>query len=493
MTAVPFGPWLPDNDGIDSGALSVAKNVYPTEIGYIPIPTLNATTTNALPAKCVGLISVRTSAGGYFIFAGTSTKLYKYVGGSWVDYTRASGGDYNVPTDEFWSFAQFNSLLVAVNFNDDPQVIDIDSGATAFAALSGSPPKARYVNVVGRFVVLAALAPDGFTIRNSAIDDATGWTVGTDLCDEQTFPDGGRITGVGGGEFGYVAQERAIRRMIFQPGNDTAFRFERVESEHGCAAGFGLVSTANQIFFPSNDGFYAFGANGLVPIGAQKVNKWFQANNDTSRFFSVIAFADPYSPRICWAFYNSSGSANFDRIICYDWQLQRWSYGEITAQYWASITTAGTTLEQLDAYGDIDSGLIPYPFDSRAWEGGAPVIGAIDSSGLLGFLEGGALQTATLTTAPMQLNPGGRAIIQGVNPLGIFSDATLSVRTGKRENTKASPSFTSSITPSSVSGIARMISSGRFHEFELTISQSTGTQWQHAQGLDVQARHDGSL
>jgi hypothetical protein len=145
------------------------------------------------------------------------------------------------------------------------------------------------------------------TVRNSAIEDATGWTVGTNLCDEQTFPDGGRVTGIAGGEFGYVAQERAIRRMIFQPGNDTAFRFERVESEHGCAAGYGLVSTANSIFFPSNDGFYAFGASGLVPIGAQKVNKWFQANSDTSRFFSIIAFADPYAPRICWAFYNSSG------------------------------------------------------------------------------------------------------------------------------------------------------------------------------------------
>jgi hypothetical protein len=60
----------------------------------------------------------------------------------------------------------------------------------------------------------------------------------------------------------------------------------------------------------------------------------------------------------------------------------------VTAQYWASITTAGTTLEQLDTYGDIDSGLIPYPFDSRAWEGGAPVIGAVDGNGLLSFLEG---------------------------------------------------------------------------------------------------------
>jgi hypothetical protein len=76
--------------------------------------------------------------------------------------------------------------------------------------------------------------------------------------------------------------------MIFQPGSDQAFRFERVENEHGAAAGYSLASTANTIFFLANDGFYSFNDNGLNPIGAQRVNTWFRANCDSSRYFAVV-------------------------------------------------------------------------------------------------------------------------------------------------------------------------------------------------------------
>jgi hypothetical protein len=488
---IGFGPWEPDSAGVETGTLLVAKNVYPAKVGYIPISSLSAITSTPLPDRCVGAISVRTSAGGFLIFAGTTSKLYKYQAGTWIDYTRVSGGNYSVPVDEFWSFAIFGSKLIAVNINDDAQVIDVDTGATAFAALAGTPPKARYATVVGSFVVLGCLSSDNRAVRNSAIEDETGWTVGTSLCDEQTFPDGGRVTGIAGGEFGYVAQERVLRRMIFQPGNDIAFRFERIESERGCAAGYGLIATGGVAYFPSNDGFYAYGPNGLVPIGAQRVNKWFRSNSDTTRFFSVLAFADPYAPRICWAFYNSGGSTYFDRVIIYDWNLDRWSYMEVTAQYWASITTAGVTLEELDVYGDIDGGGIPYPFDSRAWEGGAPVIGAFDSGGLLSFLEGSLPQTAVLSHAPNHLAPGFRATVQSVYPLGVFNGATISVRVGKRENTSNSPSYTAAASPSSLSGIIRFKAGARVHDFETTISQSSGTSWTLAQGIDVEARQSG--
>lgn len=489
---LPLAAWEPDSAGVDSGVLSVARNVYPSKTGYIPIQSLSAITSHALPAKCVGAFAVRTTAGGYLIFAGTQTKLYKYVAGNWVDYTRLSGGDYAVPTDEYWSFKEFGSKLIAVNISDDPQVIDVDSG-TAFAALAGTPPKARYVDVVGGFVVLACLSSDNRAVRNSALEDETGWTLGVNFCDEQTFPDGGRVTGVAGGEFGYVAQERAIRRMIFQPGNDIAFRFERVESEHGCAAGYGLKGTADSIFFPSNDGFYRFTDQGLVPIGTQRINKWFRANSDTSRFFSILAFADPYAPRIGWAFFNTSASINLDRVLFYDWQLDRFSYAEITAQYWVSLSTAAVTLEELDSYGDIDSGLIPYPFDSRVWEGGAPVVGAIDSSGLLGFLEGTLPLTATFNYAPMHLAPGFRATVTQIYPLGIFNDAAITLRVGRRSHVQQSTSYTASISPSSLTGVARFKADGRIHDFEVTLTQTTGTNWSQAQGIDVEATQKGRL
>jgi hypothetical protein len=137
----------------------------------------------------------------------------------------------------------------------------------------------------------------------------------------------------------------------------------------------------------------------------------------------VISFTDPFAPRIGWAFYNSAGSTNFDRVIFYDWQLDRWSYAEITAQYWSSLVTAGVTLEDLDVYGDIDSGGIPYPFDSRVWEGGAPVTGAVDSMDACHSLRGQPRSRPSLD------QPGARQFRARskdfvIEPMGAFNDAT---------------------------------------------------------------------
>jgi hypothetical protein len=395
------------------------------------------------------------------------------------------------PVDEYWSFAQFGSKLMATNINDDAQVIDVDSGAANFAALGGSPPRARYIAIVGSFVVLACLSSDNRAIRNSGLEDEEGWTVGINLCDEQTLPDGGRVTGIAGGEFGYALQERTLRRMIFQPGNDIAFRYERLDDQRGSAAGYSLVSTANGIFFLSNDGFCSYGPQGLVPIGDQRVNKWFESNNDTARFFSVLAFSVPIASRIGWAFYSSAGATNFDLVIFYDWKQNRWTYAQVEAQYWAALTTAGVTLEELDAYGDLDSGLIPYPFDSRAWEGGAPVIGAVNSDAKLAFLAGSLPLTATLNTSPLHLAPGSRSMVQSVYPLGTFNGATLTVRVGRRENTQNAATYTDYTSPSTLSGVARFNATGRVHDFELTIEQTSGTNWTHSQGLDVGAKQLG--
>lgn len=494
-----FGAWEPDSDGIDikdqvgRTIMSDASGVYPSKVGYGPINSLAAVSSFALPATCIGVFSARTSAGGYVFFAGTATKLYKYdTGTGWVDYTRTAGGDYSVPTGDYWSFTQFGSQVIACNINDAPQVIDIDTGATAFTALGGSPPASRYVTVVGDFVILACQSTEPTRLVNSAINDATGWTVGTNLCDQQDFADGGRITGLAGGEFGWVVQEHAIRRMIFQPGFDQAFRFERVEREHGVAAGYSLVSVADTIYFYSDDGFYSY-RDGLVPIGAQRVNQWFRDNSDALRFFSVLGFTDPYGPRVYWAFFHTGASTYLDRVLIYDWQLNQFSYMTQSAAFWGKQVTAGTTLEALDVYGTLEA--VPYPLDSRVWEGGQPVIAAVTTDGKLAFLNGTAPLDATLLTSPLHVaGPQAtqeRAFVQGMEPIGEYNDATVRMRVGKREKFSDAVTYTASISPSARAGIFRCRSSGRLHSFETTITQASGTIWHHAEGLDIEAVPDG--
>ena len=496
---MPFGPWEPDSAGVDmrdqSGRITMAtaRGVFPSKTGYIPVPSMQVyDNTNALPSPCVGSFVARTSSGGFVLFAGTATKLYRYVDTTtgFADYTRVVGGNYSVPTGDYWSWTQFGSKVIACNINDDPQVIDIDTGATAFSALGGTPPKSRYVTTVGDFVILACQSTQPGRIVNSAINDSAGWTIGTNLCDQQDFADSGRITGLASGEFGWVTQEHAIRRMIFQPGYDQAFRFERVEHEHGSAAGYSLVPVADRIFFLSDDGFYTFGQGGLHPIGAKKIDQWFRDNSDGARYFSVLGFTDPFGPRIMWAFYNSASSTYLDRVLIYDWNLDQFSYAEQTAQFWGRQVTAATTLEALTAlYGTLEA--VPYSLDSRVWEGGQPAIIAITSAGKLAFLNGSTPMDALLLTSPLQMTPSARSYVRSVYPIGVWNDATLAARIGKREHTKNAVVYTASAAPSTRSGIVRCRSSGRVHEFELSVTQSSGALWKHAEGLDVDATPDG--
>ena len=112
---------------------------------------------------------------------------------------------------DLWMFEQSGQKLVAVNINDEPQVIDIDVGGN-FAASGGSPPRATNVKQIGDFLFLSGLAAGGraFPSRQQSLHYLVrhqrhhGWTTGTNLCDMQELPDGGPVQGVAGGEIGYV-------------------------------------------------------------------------------------------------------------------------------------------------------------------------------------------------------------------------------------------------------------------------------------------------
>ena len=502
---IPFGPWEPDRAGIntrdDAGAivLQMAKNVYPLSIGYGPVPALSALTATTLPAGCRGMVFARATSGGFFIFAGAVARLYKYVAGAWVDFTRLLGPSgtsadrtYNVNPDDYWSWTQFGIYLVACNINDDPQYIDIDSSGSSgnFIKLPNAP-KARYVTTVNQFLVLGCLSSNNRKVMNSGYADITGWTLGVNLCDEQEFQDGGRVTGIAGGEFGWIVQEKALRTMTLQPGSDVAFRIDRIEKEHGAAAGYAAIAVNKGVYFLADDGFYRADSNGLSPIGAQRINKWFQSNSDTARFWTILGFSDPYAPRIGWAFFATSGSTVLDRILWYDWQLDKWSYTDVSVQFIASIVTSGVTLEELDApYPNLDTD-VPFSLDSRVWEGGRPVIGAIDATGRLAFLEATVPLDAQILTAPMQLQDGGLTTVSSIEPMGLFNDASPTVRVGKFMTNKDSPTYTAAVPPSTRTGVCRLKSKGRFHQVELNLTQSSGTLWKYAQGFQLESSDGG--
>lgn len=488
-----FPPWAPDSASVDNNILIEARNVYPAASGYMPVPALVPFSSNSIAEKTLLIKHAKTSTGAFVCFVFTATKIYREVDGVLTDYSRSVGGAYNATDADKWDAVQFGQYLIACNPNDDVQVIDVDSGATNFTALGGTPPRARYVDVVGNFVILSSLTDNPRAFRNSAIENHQGWTVGTDLCDEQTIPSGGRITGFVGGEFGFIAQERAIRKLIFS-GSIPAFRVEIVDEEIGCASGYGMVGVGNAAYFPSDNGFMMAVGSDIIPIGADAVDTWFGSNSDGTRFYEVQGFLHPTLPLIGWAFYNTGGDTNYNRIIYYNRAPnveRRWSYVITEVQFVTSHATSGVTLEGLDVLYPSGLDSIPISLDSRTFQGGRPSLVAVNGDGYLSFFDGSSSLTGILQTSTMQLNPGYRSKNIEAKLLGELNGAAITLEVGKREHTGEAWTYTSPAAASTRTGWARQRASGAYHTFKWTIAHTAGVRWTLLQGMDVNATQDG--
>ena len=443
-----------------------------------------------------GLYSARTLSGEWKIFAGTTRKLWMYGITGWTDVSRTVGGAYNVQLGDLWMFEQSGQKLVAVNINDDPQVIDIDTG-TNFAALAGSPPRATNVKQIGDFLFLSGLADNvGYNRRSiiwSAINDITGWTPGTNLCDTQQMPDGGPVMGVAGGEIGYVLQDRAVRTLQFLPGDTTLiFSFSRVLDDRGCVSKYGFDTVGNALYFVSEDGFYSMTGQQVTPIGQDKVNEWFLANSDPGRRNVVHCIAGVNKPRVAWVYHASDASPMYDRQIIFDWSNSRWARAIISAWVWALLASTGLDLDTPPTGGGDDEWLDSDApsLDSFGYIGGRPLIGAINPGGLLSALTGPNLP-ATMETAEVHLSPGMRSFVSDAYPLDdVRDDASGTVAAGTRERLQNAPVWEPPVMIE-ITGSAALYSSARLHRFRRHIPAAST--WTHAQGVVIEAQQDGSV
>ncbi len=351
MPILSFGEFRPDVSDYSGQTSQTILNAIPRGDGYGPFSSL-VDFTGALAAQCRGYFYARNSDGTITVFAGTSTKLYKLANstGLWTDVSK-SGGTYSALVNTAqWQFVQFNSLVIAVQANTVPQVFTLGS-SSEFADLGGSPPQAAYVAIVNRFVVLSGLLSNPYRIQWSGLNDTAQWTSGVNSSDYQDFADGGIVRGVSGGEFGTIFQDAAIRRMIFAPGSSYVFGISRISQDDGLFAPYSLVNAGDRTFFCSPQGFKMLLPSGYpTPIGKERVDRTFFEDLDTGNLQFFIGASDPRTTRIYWAYRSVNGLNNlFDKILIYDWALDKWSKVSSAGEYIASLSRPGLTLEQVDA------------------------------------------------------------------------------------------------------------------------------------------------
>lgn len=516
MPVMPFGIYSPDTSDYEASN-STINNVVPRGDGYGPMQALLAYT-SALPSACRGFFYARKNDGSIAVFAGTSTKLFT-LDNSTLTWTNASiagpaslllangvsflklvdntshlnfaaltvGTSYSaLSANAQWQFAQFNNYVIAVQANVPPQVYDLTS-STNFAALGGSPPQAAYISIVNRFVVLSGIAsPNVYRVQWSGLNATTTWTSGVNQSDFQDFGDGGIVRGVTGGEFGLIFQDAAIRRMTYAPGSPYVFGIDRIATDDGLFAPYSLISAADRVFYCSPQGFKMLAPGGYpTPIGKEKVDRSFFADIDGGNIQLMIGANDPRTTRVYWAYKSINGvTGSFDKILCYDWALDRWTPITASGEYITSLSKPGITLEGIDAaYGSNLDTLTISSFDDIS-NAAYTTVSAVDASHKLGFFTGETLE-ATLESGEHGAD-GRRIFVSGFRP--VCDAATVYGSVGYRETISAARSYSAETLVNSIGKCDARVST-RYARAKLRIA--SGENWTFATGVEPDTRLEG--
>lgn len=404
---IQFGPLAPDAGELEPGVCLVADGVLPQRVGYSPAPALNVSgTAAALPNDPRGAVSVVKNDGTWEVYGFTADEVYRL--GSDYSWT-ALTATLNVTAGDDVSAMHFGNFLLMTNTTDGLESYNIETPAGFSAIANAGDP--RFIFTCANMVFgLDCLDDQGDRdnrlIRNSDFNDFTNWT--TRAADYQPLADGGALLFGADLKDGaaLVLQERAVRLIQFgSAGGGATYSLRTVSSELGSVGQRSCVSYDGAIYWLATDGFRQFTlGGGIKTIGAGKIDEWFFNNVDQGALSLVQGQVDPFTKMIWWRFKAQGASSDviFDRMLGYSWQWDRWVTNSVQTTYLANLATPGVTLDSMDSYGVLDS--IDIPLDSRAFQGGQPLFGALDADAKFGTFSGGnqaAILTSSTTNSPI--------------------------------------------------------------------------------------------
>lgn len=482
--------WVP----VSKVATVTISNASPAVITYANTFAANDevvfSTTGTLPT---GL----TAGTVYYVSAtslsGSSFKVSATPGGALINTSSAGSGTHSVTaiyssltSTAQWRFAQFNNFIMAVQANVAPQVYDLSSSA-AFADLGGSPPQAAYIDIVSRFVVLSGLLSNPYRIHWSGLNATTTWTSGVNSSDYQDLPDGGIVRGVAGGDqSAIIFQDQAIRRMSYVPGSPIIFQIDRISQDKGLYAPYSIVRAGEVVFFYAGQGFHKIAPGGFPEqIGREKVDRTFLADLDKGNLQLFMGAADPRSTRVYWAYKSVSGIAGaYDKILGYDFLLDRFFPINMHGEYLLGISQTGLTLENLDAINSsIDAMTLTLDAYATAVQ---PEIAQFSSSHALGFFRGANLE-ATLESSE-QGTDGERLRVRGFRP--VTDSPTVYGSITYREMVSATPYIGAEVGKNARTGRCDMNKSTRYVRYKNRIP--AGTVWTFTAGIEPDVTTEGT-
>ena len=481
---IQFGQFLPDQSGFNNAGVTVANNVIPAAIGYDSMQDLSPISSEA-DEDIVGIVAAADDDGNTALYAADRTKIYQFNTATGALDNVSKSGNYLTGADERWRFVQFGEDVIGTNFADPMQYIQAYIG-TVFADLSADAPKAKYIAVVRDFVMTGFTndPTDGnkpYRVRWSGIGDHTSWAISAATqADFQDIADMGDVTGLVGGEYATILLEKGIVRASYI-GSPLIFQFDKVETVRGCKVPGSVCNVGHSVFFLADDGFYMFDGEQSVPIGAEKVNRFFLEDWDGAYAKNMSASADPLRQIIVWSYASTAAtSGQPDKLIIYNYALDKWSTASLAVNLVSPIYTAGYTLEGLDAaFGSLD--VLPASLDGAIYRGGEFLFAAAKDKKIQTFT--GDTLSATIETTEFEGQKGSFSLVRNIVPYVTLRDSgngTVTAQVSSRNRQIDTYTFGSASSINS-DNLIPVRSNGRYHKVRLNLSG----EWKKAQGIDV--------
>jgi hypothetical protein len=392
-------------------------------------------------------------------------------------------------TTDFITFTQFGNYIIASNGVDAVQYYLMGS-STNFADLTtiqtaGTCPVFRVSGVVRDFLVTGNIVNATNRIQWSGINDITVWT--GKQSDLQDLPgSGGQVVAITSGEVGYVFRQNQIIRMDYV-GGATVFRLSVISPNRGAMFGRTVCQDNRRVFFYADDGFYEIQGDNVLPIGVEKVNRFFDLDLNKAYTDRICAAVDPFNQLAMWLYPSASNTTNTtgicDRIIIYNYATKKWSLAKCNASTIFSQFIGAYTVELMDIISE-NLENINASLDTDFWSGGQMLLGAIDNDYKAAIFSGTSNE-CEIETSELEPFPGLRANITGVRPI-VDATATVTVKTKERLADDETESSSSSMVTSGINPVRK---SGRYVRANVKIA--SGTTFNHAQGVDLIASRAG--
>ena len=265
--------WKPYGSRTDPGAWLSLANMFPTESGTYR--TANAFTTYgtaaagpASPGTTLCSWFGRTADGTIVGYVGTSTKIYRCTtselsSGTFTD--ASAGGGYTITEMSFCQFG--NYTIAAVGHTNDIQVRDA-TGSSAFATLSGSPPKAKICVTQSNCVLLFNLSGAPNAWAASDVGSHTTWDgSGDSVTTTYLLHRAGPITAaVAFRDEVVVFKSSSVYRFRYV-GSPVKWLVELIADGVGAARIGSVVNTGSVVIFTGDQGAYIYDGSQIRPIG----------------------------------------------------------------------------------------------------------------------------------------------------------------------------------------------------------------------------------